>query len=64
LLWLRYDKLAIFDDKAKEHIGSVTSAGCVVPENVIGKDKDKTETNSRCVISFYDVNRMVNICFV
>jgi hypothetical protein len=27
--------------------------GCIVPENVIGKDKDKTETSSRWAISFY-----------
>jgi hypothetical protein len=30
-LWLRYDKMADFDDRAKEHVLSVTFDGCLVP---------------------------------
>jgi hypothetical protein len=45
--------MANFDEGAKEHVGSVTFDGCIVPENVIGKDKGKTETCSRWVIWFY-----------
>jgi hypothetical protein len=56
--------MANFDDRAKEYVGSVTFEGAMVPENVIGKDKDKTEISSRSVISFYYVNRIVNIYFM
>jgi hypothetical protein len=53
--------MANFDDRAKEHVGSVTFMGCIVPEKVIGKDKDSTETSYRWVISFYYVNRTVTL---
>jgi hypothetical protein len=53
-----------FDERAKEHFGSITFEGCIVPENVIGKDKDKTEIRSRSAISFCYVNTMVNICLM
>jgi hypothetical protein len=53
--------MANFDRRAKEHVGSGTFEGCIVPEKVIGKDKENTETSSRWAISFYYVNRMVNI---
>jgi hypothetical protein len=56
--------MANFGARAKGQVGSVTFEGCIVPENVIGKDKDNTETSSRWVISFSYVNRMVNICFM
>jgi hypothetical protein len=56
--------MANFDDRAKEHVGSVTFDGCIITENVIGKKKDNTETNSRWAISFYYVHRMANICFM
>jgi hypothetical protein len=56
--------MANFDDKAKEHVGSMTFEGCIVAENVIGKDKDNTETSSRWAISVYYVNRVVSICFM
>jgi hypothetical protein len=55
--------MANFDERAKEHADSAIFEGCIVPENVIGKDKDNTEISSRWVIGFYYVNRMVNICF-
>jgi hypothetical protein len=61
---VKIDKMANFDQRAKEHVGSVSFAGCPVPENVIGKDKDSTETSSRWAITFHYVNRMVNICFM
>jgi hypothetical protein len=32
--------MADFDERAKEHVGSVTFERCIVPENMIGKDKD------------------------
>jgi hypothetical protein len=54
--------MANFDERAKERVGSVTFVGRIVPEKVIGKDKDKTETSSRWAISFYYVNRMASIC--
>jgi hypothetical protein len=53
-----------FDHKAKEHVGSVTFEGYIVPENVIGKDDGNIKASSRWAISFYYVNRMVNICFM
>jgi hypothetical protein len=56
--------MANFDDRAKEHVGSVTFDGRIVPEKVIGKDKDNTYSSSRWAICFYYVNRMVNICFM
>jgi hypothetical protein len=56
--------MANFDDRTKEHVGSVTFDGCIVPEKVIGKDKDNTEISSRWVIIFDHVNIMVNICFM
>jgi hypothetical protein len=56
--------MANSDDRAKGHVGSVTFEGCIVPENVIGKDQDNTETNSHWVVSLYYVNGMVNICFM
>jgi hypothetical protein len=39
--------MANFDDGAKEYVDSVTFEGCIIPENMIGKDKDNTETSSR-----------------
>jgi hypothetical protein len=39
--------MANFDERAKEHVGSVTFECCIVPEKVIGKDKDNIETSSR-----------------
>jgi hypothetical protein len=56
--------MANFDERAGEHVGSVTFDGCIAPENVIGKHKDNRETSSRWAISFYYVNRMVNICLM
>jgi hypothetical protein len=56
--------MANFDDGAKEHVGSVTSKDCIVPENVIGTDKNNTETSSRWAINVHYANRMVDICFV
>jgi hypothetical protein len=56
--------MANFDEKAEEHVGSTTFEGFIVPEKVLGKDKDNTETSSRWVISFCYVNGMVNICFM
>jgi hypothetical protein len=56
--------MASCDERAKEHVGSVTFECCIVPENMIGKDKDNIETRSRWAISFYHANRVVNICFV
>jgi hypothetical protein len=54
--------MANFDDRAKEHVRSATVFSRIVPEKVIGKDKEYTETSSRWAISFYYVNRMVIIC--
>jgi hypothetical protein len=62
--WLRYDKMANFDDRAKEHVGSVTFEGCIVPVKVIGTDEDNAEISSRRRIIFYYANRMVNLCFM
>jgi hypothetical protein len=53
-----------FDGRAKEHIGSITFMGRIIPEKVIRKDKNNIETSSGWTISFYYVKRMVNICFV
>jgi hypothetical protein len=53
--------MANLDDKAKGHVGSLTFQGYIVPENVIGKDKDNTEAGSRRGISLYYLNRMVKI---
>jgi hypothetical protein len=44
---VKIDRMANFDERAKEHVGSVTFEGCIVPENVIGKDKGNIETSSR-----------------
>jgi hypothetical protein len=30
-LLLAYDKMGNFDDRAKEHVGSATFEGCIVP---------------------------------
>jgi hypothetical protein len=56
--------MANFDHRTKEDVGSVTFEGCIVPENVIGKDKDNTETSLRWATSFYYVNKKVNIFFM
>jgi hypothetical protein len=56
--------MANFNDRAKEHVGSVIFEGCIVPENVIGKDKDNTETRCRWATSLSYVNKMVNIHFL
>jgi hypothetical protein len=61
---VNYDKMANFDDRTKEYDGSLTFMGGIVPENVIGKDKDNAEISSRWAIRSYYVNRMVNICFM
>jgi hypothetical protein len=56
--------MANLDGRSEGPLGSVTFEYYVVPENVIGKDKDNTETCSRSAISLYYVNRMVNIGFM
>jgi hypothetical protein len=56
--------MANFDERAKEHADSAIFESCIVPENVIGKNKDNTKIGPCWVIGFYYVNRMVNICFM
>jgi hypothetical protein len=56
--------MANFDERAKEHVGSVTFKGCIVPENVSETDEYSTEASSCSTVSFYYVNRMVTICSV
>jgi hypothetical protein len=42
-----------FDRRANEHVGSLTFVGRIIPDPVIGKDKDNVETSSRWAIGFY-----------
>jgi hypothetical protein len=64
LIMVKIDRMANFDERAKEHVGSVTFECYIVPQKVIGKDKDNTETSSRWAVKSYYVHRMVNICFM